>query len=51
MFFIPLIWGILSLLGIVVIGGTVFCYRPYCCEDNDYVYYETSGDFSLIDSE
>jgi hypothetical protein len=43
MFFIPLIGGVLGLFGVVVIGGTVYCAEPYCCED-DFVY--NNSDYS-----
>ena len=48
MFFIVLIGSFLAFLGIVVIGGTVFCYKPYCCDDNEFVYI-SSAERSDID--
>ena len=50
MFIIPLIASFGAFFGIIVVGGTVFCYKPYCCDD-DYVYYETTASYSDIDSD
>jgi hypothetical protein len=35
---IPLIGGILGLLGCFIIGGSFYCATPICCEDDEFLY-------------
>jgi hypothetical protein len=45
---IPLIAGFFALLGCFMVGGTIYCYKPLCCEDDEFVYM-TSANRSIID--
>lgn len=38
MFIIPLIGFLSGLLCCFMIGGTCYCVKPECCEDNEVVY-------------
>lgn len=43
--FIPLIGGLFGLFGCMIIGGTLYCVEPRCCDDG-FVYYDS--DYSDI---
>jgi hypothetical protein len=41
MFIIPIIAGLATLVGIVSVGGTFYCIKPKCCQDNEFIYLDS----------